>query len=549
MKHLIQTMLMLIAFSSFANDQLPIYDHVIYSKDFKVGSSPDQDFIPSIFAKPDLLIESGFNIGNRKISKIIYLYSHNNINEGFHQSSLSEKRYNNLKALLGEDAIKGVKWETQVQIGCGTIECSEKLDHGFIIEYESLKSFKRSNLKEQTKEVTANVHSEITGANGTKIEIPANAFVDAFGNPVTGKVNIKLTEAVSLEDIVIGGLTTRTSDGGVLESKGMINVQAYQGNNQLYLKKDITVTLPTDFEEGFSYYEGEIENGDLVWKNPIDLVPNGFQSDTMEVEDDVKVVNDQPAVPVFEISDDFDMIVARDMVGFGATRASYGDKKLLEVIVYKEGKRIKISDRRVSDDKWLIHRGLNEEEVAEVQGWFENDSVPMLEQGWVIRNENMNQNNNQRGKIVMNNNVEGMNLNHFTDNKLANTFKMKNLGWANVDCLAGNRGAKKIELAVAIEGKPEKMDEFNISLVVPSRNIFIQGYKKKDGNYSFTHGDYEKQFMAPVGKTAYIVALGNEDGQTYFAKTEISLGEFPVERLKLNKTEESTAIKEIKNTF
>ena len=83
-------------------------------------------------------------------------------------------------------------------------------------------------------------------------------------------------------------------------------------------------------------------------------------------------------------------------------------------------------------------------------------------------------------------------------------------------------------------------------MVIPSKNIFIQGYQKQDSTYGFTHGDYEKTFYAPVGEKALIFAMGAKDDNTYFTMKEFTLGDFPVEHLKLELIDKNEAISIIK---
>jgi len=49
---------------------------------------------------------------------------------------------------------------------------------------------------------TATAAFSITGAKGMKFDFPANAFLDASGNPITGNVVVSLKEVLSKRDIV-----------------------------------------------------------------------------------------------------------------------------------------------------------------------------------------------------------------------------------------------------------------------------------------------------------------------------------------------------------
>lgn len=83
----------------------------------------------------------------------------------------------------------------------------------------------------QTLTVTFNAAAgtSFMGYAGTKVFIPANAFVYPNQQPVTGNVTVTMIEAYNKKDIICtGGFTT--SNGLPLVSGGEIFIQATQGN-------------------------------------------------------------------------------------------------------------------------------------------------------------------------------------------------------------------------------------------------------------------------------------------------------------------------------
>jgi hypothetical protein len=91
------------------------------------------------------------------------------------------------------------------------------------------------NKKPQVFTFSPNRDIVLTGAEGTKIKIPAGSLVYQNGGAVNGDVTIELTEFYSMFDIIQQQLTT-TSNGKVLESAGMINIEANRNGNELRLK-------------------------------------------------------------------------------------------------------------------------------------------------------------------------------------------------------------------------------------------------------------------------------------------------------------------------
>jgi hypothetical protein len=78
----------------------------------------------------------------------------------------------------------------------------------------------------------------ITGAKGTKINFPANAFVDGSGNVVSGTVTVSLKEVLSKKDVLLSGVWTE-ANGQLLESGGELQVKAKQGGVDLLVNPDL----------------------------------------------------------------------------------------------------------------------------------------------------------------------------------------------------------------------------------------------------------------------------------------------------------------------
>lgn len=85
------------------------------------------------------------------------------------------------------------------------------------------------------------IENQIKGKNGTQITIPANTFTQSSPN---GKVNFQLREALSLSDMLLANLHTIASDGSILESYGMIQMNVAPQQNPQY---KINVAIPTSF--------------------------------------------------------------------------------------------------------------------------------------------------------------------------------------------------------------------------------------------------------------------------------------------------------------
>lgn len=81
---------------------------------------------------------------------------------------------------------------------------------------------------------------------GAAVHVPAHAFRDAQGRLVEGAVDITITEAMALEDILAEGLST-VSGTALIETGGMLKVEASAAGSPVTLdaQASLLVSLPT----------------------------------------------------------------------------------------------------------------------------------------------------------------------------------------------------------------------------------------------------------------------------------------------------------------
>ena len=95
---------------------------------------------------------------------------------------------------------------------------------------------------EQNK--TKNSDEVITFATdkGNEIIFPARAFVDGSGNPVSGNVDISVTEITNVSEMILSGMMTN-SDQGPLSSQGEFNIKVSKNGQALELEEGSTFTI------------------------------------------------------------------------------------------------------------------------------------------------------------------------------------------------------------------------------------------------------------------------------------------------------------------
>lgn len=133
----------------------------------------------------------------------------------------------------------------------------------------------------------------IEGEQGVLVIVPTDAFLDNENNLVTGRVKLKMIEALTLEDMVLYNLGT-ASNGKALETGGMLHFDFSCNGQKVHVnpKRALYVEIPTDeVKNGMMAFKGEVENGKLNWVEPkplkkylvnvdfdlLDFLPTGFE--------------------------------------------------------------------------------------------------------------------------------------------------------------------------------------------------------------------------------------------------------------------------------
>lgn len=178
------------------------------------------------------------------------------------------------------------------------LQCKPKPD--LIVKNHQEDPFKNTITSSQYFKIDTKNDTVISGENGTTIVFQKGSFLDSDNNIVTDDVEIELTEALTIDEMILSNLTT-ISDGKLLETDGMIYFNATAKGKQLFVnpEKPVYVEIPTaNRKSGMSVYKGlRDKNGNMNWVNPIpienylipldlftlDFLPDGFV-ETLEKE-------------------------------------------------------------------------------------------------------------------------------------------------------------------------------------------------------------------------------------------------------------------------
>ena len=107
---------------------------------------------------------------------------------------------------------------------------------------------------------------EIKTQSGIALKFPENAFSDALGNPILGKIQVSVQHFQSKVDFASAGLTSSATDGQALESGGMIDVNAKSGNADIRIAdgKSYKIEGNSPYKEGFETFYG-VDGNQTTW--------------------------------------------------------------------------------------------------------------------------------------------------------------------------------------------------------------------------------------------------------------------------------------------
>jgi hypothetical protein len=142
------------------------------------------------------------------------------------------------------------------------------------VKFSENDPFQKTMIPSQTFELNADIDNVVEGENGTILILPKGCFKNAKGEIVTEKIIVELSEALSVEEMLLSNLTT-TSNGNLLETDGMIYVNVTANGEQLTINKEnpIHIEIPTNKRKaGMMAYKGLRDgNGNMNWIEPKEL--------------------------------------------------------------------------------------------------------------------------------------------------------------------------------------------------------------------------------------------------------------------------------------
>lgn len=160
---------------------------------------------------------------------------------------------------------------------------------------------------------------EIKLPSGTQISVPVNCFMDKDGKAVKGDVDLVFEEFLSPGSIISSQINMTYDSAGThsnFESAGMFRINAFQGDQQLYIAKgkSIDVSLATpDPDKGFNSYYSTQNGDDWAYLGKSSATANSAKAESLKATQEQIKNAVKPVKPVEYSADGkyFDLNLSR----------------------------------------------------------------------------------------------------------------------------------------------------------------------------------------------------------------------------------------------
>jgi hypothetical protein len=117
-------------------------------------------------------------------------------------------------------------------------------------KYSSVEQFHTQNgVPLQTFTINSGTGGNFTTPQGTKVTVPANAFISNEGNLVTGNVKIEFKDIYKKSDMLLTDISTAYIDGKPIKSGGMFFIKAINNNNPVNIAPNKKIIIEQPLQE------------------------------------------------------------------------------------------------------------------------------------------------------------------------------------------------------------------------------------------------------------------------------------------------------------
>ncbi len=508
MRTLFTSLFLLLLINLFAanNIQLEHYNAVPQNKTV---------FIEMPFSSAFILNPSQIEVlKNVKVEEVTYVYSRYKESKAFVQNDLDKERLNELEKWV--NIPDSVQWNIVEQTACSDKACAQELFHGFVVRYEPILPLHSSNLKQQLYTINNECLNHLVGEYGTEVAIQPGAFVDENGNPIEGPVTIELREALTMEDILMANLHTMTAKGRVLESDGMIYLDARANGKEVDLRDDesVEIRIPSaDRKNQMSLFTGvDDSTGNVKW-----VMPKPFKTQ-------IKLTY---------------VLKAKKVTYAYVRRGEVFKDFYLTYNYFRDSTRGKENFKFTNGNfggEHAIQANMKAEEYAFVRKLFRENTIPSPNPFQASARKQDSVVVQVKEQLVPRSAVAR-----------AYVAGISGMGWFNVDRLLKRGNSSGTEVLVKVNGVDKELYSQAV-LMIPSMKVMIGGNIKENGEVDYSY--YGGRSILPRGKEAVLVNI-QTNGEDVFqvGVKKIILGQNDRELMSFQNVSEDEMMKKIKQAI
>jgi mono/diheme cytochrome c family protein len=403
--------------------------------------------------------------------------------------------------------------------------------------------FNESNLPQQLFDINITRDTTLLSASGCVIKIPAGSLLSENNN-----IKLEIKEAVELKDILLAGLTTM-SGKQTLSSAGMIYINATEGS-KVEIKKALEVLVPTKtFNPNMQVYKGNnVENGKIDWQNPTALVEDEtikkigvgeqlFKANCInchKIDQNytgpslLGITYRRPKKWLYDFTRNPAKMVSTDVYSNCLFKEwkptimtrfpNLNDQILDSLYAYIKAETDKNPRPNIEDWKTCCdsceHYKKELSKLEKARNKFKEEQEKFYNLDRTIQLYNIKP--SARDSVRVNDKIPP----YITSTYY--TINVKTFGWFNVDILYEDEaGSKQSNLFVRIQG--EYQSEYSVSLVIPNRKIFMEGYIPDNGK-EYVFKEPNGEIILPKNEPCYILAYEQRDERIFFGKTSFAAG-------------------------
>ena len=402
----------------------------------------------------------------------------------------------------------------------------------------------QNNLEIQNFSINIERDTTLVTKNGCVIKIPAGSLESD-----TKLIKLIIQEAISLKDILLGGLTTKSGNNS-LSSAGMMNINVAEGFKAT-IKKSIEILVPSKtFNSDMQVYKGkENEDGKIDWQNPTAL------------PEDVTTKSISAGEQIFKALCTNCHKIDMDYTGPLMSGVTYRRQKKWLYDFTRNPSEMIATDCNSKElfEKWkptvmTAFPALSDQALDSLYGYIKAETDKsglgnikyeksccdscydykkalknLSDKRDALIEENENFFNLDRTVTVpFNGQVTGFPTeanevkNYVTPTSVKATYYTINIeafGWYNIDALIkGTNNCKESELFVKIN---EEEVDYNVSLIIPNMKVFVEGGKLVDES---KYGFYETNGKIPLPQNmqCFVVAFAQYKDQFLFGQASFN---------------------------